>query len=139
MIAVENVPFNDFDPPTITVASSKSRIFKGWKTNLDQTWTNLSMACNVSQDYQNIAKCINEKTFLLSDVVTRASNGDKTEKDLSDARFWNEDLSTFHIGKTYSLNNSYVISSEYPYLHLTLKMNQTYVIQVHDPHFFTIN
>ena len=139
MITIENVPFKHLDPPTITVATSRSRPFNGWKPNLDQTYTNLSMVCNISQSYQKVVKCINEKTFLLSDFVENARNADKTQKDLTDATFWTKDLSVFPLGKTYSLNNSYGISSEYPYLHLTLKKNQTYVIQVHDPQFYLIN
>jgi hypothetical protein len=45
----------------------------------------------------------------------------------------------FEIGKTFSLNNSYAISAELSYLHLNIKVNHTYIIQVHDPNFHFIN
>ena len=80
MFTEETVSFNNLEPPTITLAMSNSVLFKGWNTNSVENWSNLSQVCDISEEYDKVANCVNENTFNLADVVTKATNAFKTKK-----------------------------------------------------------
>ena len=135
-ISEKKVKFDLTKPPALTFFTSRSSFFKGWKENLDEKWNNLENVCNTSEDFMHVVKCINEKTFKLTDIVENATSGDKTKKDIKDSKFWTEGLNVFQAGKSFSLNNSYRISADSPYLEIHLKKNQTHFVFIHDPDYF---
>jgi hypothetical protein len=79
---------------------------------------------------------MNDKTLKLSDFVKEAKSGDEASKDITDAAYWTEDIGFFQAGKTFTLNNSYTVGADGPYMEILLKENYTYFILIHDPNFF---
>ena len=135
-ISEETVNFDLLKPPALTFMASRSKLFKGWKQNVDEDWVNLSQICNTTEDYEKVVKCMNDKTLKLSDFVKEAKSGDENSKDITDALYWTEDIGLFQAGKTFTLNNSYTVGADGPYMEILLKENYTNFILIHDPNFF---
>ena len=62
--------------------------------------------CNTSEEFDNVVKCINEKSFKLGDIVKKATSGDKEKKDRTVSTYWNEGLDLFQAGESFSPNQS---------------------------------
>ena len=112
MISEETVDYENVKPPTITLFASKSSMFKGWKEFPEESWSNLSSVCDTSKDYDILSNCINEKTFKLKDFLVQATSGADEGRDVTDSKYWSEDLSVFLAGKTFSLNHSYELTTK---------------------------
>ena len=136
LISETKVNINWNKPPAVTVIAWRQQSEKGWKEESDSDKEYLGKNCNISQEFQELTECINSKTFNLSEMLEKATSEDHTTKDLTNNSFWTEDFSNFDLGKSFSLNHSYEIEKDSPYLGLFFKESLNYTILIHDPNYF---
>ena len=126
----------DWDkPPAITIATWKTKLETGWKKAF-RRGENLKTNCETTQDFDTMVACIDDKTFQLSEVLEEAISGDETERNITNATLWSEDLSNFDLGKVHTLNSSFQIGKDSRQLTMNFKNDQNYTIFIHDPKYF---
>ena len=90
--------------------------------------------CNKSENINDTLKCINDKTFNLSEVVMNTQIG---HVNLTGQDLWRQDISLFYYGKSFTLIRPYEIGTNwYHSLNISFNKTQEYVVWIHDPHFF---
>ena len=139
MITEERVKFNPVNPPAITVVAWTTELMEGWKDGPEDA-LQLKDFCNTSASYSDIVQCVNHKTFNISDIVEMATFG--IDGNVTNSKYWTEDLSRVISGKAFTLNNSYEVGSSFGRsLKIEFKKGLKYSIYIHDPQFYvmTIN
>ena len=90
--------------------------------------------CNKSENMNDTLKCIDDKTFKLSEMV---KNTQDDSVNLNDPDFWSQDISCFFYGKSVTLIRHYEIGTDWLHsLKIILDKRQVYNIWIHDQHFF---
>jgi len=135
----KQVAFDPERPVMITIYAWRRSLFRGWKTksNVKQ----LEDFCNLTDDYDQIARCIKNETFRHDEIIAKYSNGDyENQTDISKTTVWTEGLTTLFAGKSYSVKTIYK-EDEDNWFYIHLKTGQNYTILIHDPDFylFTVN
>ena len=81
---------------------------KGWK-DVSTNARDLKEFCNTSASYSEVVQCVNKETFNLSNMLEVANFGH--DGNVTNSRYWTEDLSRVGAGKVFTLNNSYEVGS----------------------------
>ena len=121
--------------PAITILAWRGFLFNGWKNYAYWTSINSKDLCNASDTFATFVKCINDKTFKHSDIILRTTNGNNN---MTNETSWTEEISLFHAGKSYSLNNIATQEGDDFNLLISLKSGQNYSIFIHDPNYYLL-
>ena len=139
LISEATVKFDAKMIPAVTIIGLHPKNDNGWKNLSAMNYGFfVDSFCKDAIDSEDVQQCIYNDTFKLTDMVEYASYGDGNTTNIEDSRsFWIEDISVFLLGRSYTLNNSYEVGSDYEHrLMLTLDNSLHYYIVIHDPNYF---
>ena len=133
LISEEKVLFDSNNLPSVSILATLANIDSGWKLDTGRPIpydAYVEHFCDVSKTLTDVVKCIKENTFELNEMIDNHSS-------LANPKYWTLDISTFHLGKIFTLNTTFELGSEFSHS-LTLDLNKSlhYHILINDPKFF---
>ena len=133
IIATKEVRQDDIPAPAVTVCIG---FVKNTAVSPQNT---LQEFC---KDHENITKCIDTKTYNLSDAVIEVRKGVFSKpQQLLNPKIWITDFTVTNCGKCFTLNSSITMGIKFVSKMLIIKLNEkhTYRVFTHDPDFFAIS
>jgi hypothetical protein len=135
LVVKSSKQFEETDNPALTVCPGQG--WKGREVNPAKSGMGFKIMCGSSADAEEALRCINIKSFNLSDMVISAVDGGNQTLE---ADHWMENLSWISNGKCQTLNVSQVkIGSDlfHPLIIIFNTTVDTYTM-IHDPNFFIL-
>ena len=141
MVVKRKVNSNGIELPAITIGGMNPETSDGWKDNINTgNWGGLlETHCSTEETAE---ECIENKTYNITESIKDVLLGYTTKKSLlNQTKFWTEDFMVGWMGRSYTLNISQKVGSDYKrdQLFLTFDSNLKYDIYIHDPNYFVIN
>ena len=140
LISEKKVKFMERDVPAITIAAAEKNSGEnaphGWREDLKENGLRdmTGQFCNKSLDFNETIKCMDEKTFSLSEVVEDVTS---LETSLMGEEFWRSDFFNFYFGKVFTLHSLYHLGTDWENsLLLHLNPSMSYYVWIHDKDFF---
>ena len=135
VVTEEQISTDPMKPLMITIFPWEHYTYNGWKENHNHSGT-LDELCNTPEEYEDIVKCIDEKTFKHDDVIEKYTEGEHpSENDVTNDTIWTEGLTTIFTGKSFSMKVKYADADDDAW-RVYFKNDLNYTILIHDPDFY---
>lgn len=124
----------EIEPPGLYLCVNDNNTAWKWNENERGLENLVKEMCKEDKTIEDLEKCIEKYSYTNEDMFIKADDGKGTDT----LPFWKDELTYTGIGKCKTLNGSYHIGFDITKaFHLELKTNHSYMIMMHDPHFFS--